>query len=209
MEDVVLNNQKLREVDGVKITHLVYRILDFLPENDPLKNRAKEKALAILENATLLLTKKEKARIEILVADIEVLEQYLGVGKYQGWISAINFLIITKEYERIKNNLAIGLKTQEDPKKIRQVASSGNHQLIVVDKPLEHEQLSNKALTRHAKILDILARRQKAQVSDLIKELPSITKRTVRRDLDDLLKRGRVVRAGAWNQVFYQIHPVK
>ena len=36
----------------IKITGEVYKILDYLPEGDPLKNKAQERALSILENLT-------------------------------------------------------------------------------------------------------------------------------------------------------------
>ena len=58
---------------------------------------------------------------------------------------------------------------------------------------------------RQKKILDFLTKNQKAQVMDLQTILPDITKRTIRRDLDELLESGKVVREGDFNQVFYQI----
>jgi predicted HTH transcriptional regulator len=64
---------------------------------------------------------------------------------------------------------------------------------------------NGKSSIRQRKILETLVRSQKAQVSDFIKILPNITKRTIRRDLDDLLKKGKVIRVGEWNQVFYKI----
>src|SRR5437868_6535715 len=112
------------ENNFVKITNAAYNILNFLPERDPLKNRAKDKVLAILENITLIF-------------------------ETEGWVS------------------------------------------------LQKEKVSRQ-------LLDMLSKREKAQVADLIKELPSVTKRTIRRDLDDLLKKGKIVRVGEWNQVFYQ-----
>src|SRR3989344_525485 len=67
------------------------------------------------------------------------------------------------------------------------------------------EKVSAKDLSeRQNKILSILSRKEKVQVSDIIKEIPKITKRTIRRDLDDLLKKGKIVRVGEWNQVFYK-----
>ena len=32
-----------------KLTNTVYKVLDFFPESDPLKNRAKDRALSIME----------------------------------------------------------------------------------------------------------------------------------------------------------------
>ncbi len=222
----------------VKITSAVYKILDFLPDEDPLKNRAKEKALAILENLTLisdaggwvslkayLSPNREKASVQLL-DDIKVLENYLKIGKHQGWIDSINFLIITKEYNNIKSgiNLPKGLikqsieiaykvvptlsgiqdniKTKEDKKIIDEKKEPNiNNKFIDIEKYSERPASAG----RQEKILQILAEKEKAQVSDLIKELPNITKRTVRRDLGDLLKKGKIIRVGEWNQVFYKI----
>jgi len=230
------------ERDYVKITNTVYGVLDFLPDSDPLKNRAKEKALAILEHVTVALgapgwasLKKDKAASQAF-DDIDVLMNYLEIGKYQGWINSVNFLIIKKQYDAIKNSIT--------PQKALIVAVSPEAQLplSVYDKELamdekeeidiadivdivevpdnknvgatkeelaeKNDPLSPKAIARQEKILKILSEKEKAQVADFIKELPNITKRTVRRDLDDLLKRGKVVRVGEWNQVFYQIQRV-
>ena len=208
----------------IKITNILYGVLNTLPESDPLKNRAKDKALVILENLTLLdgaksweLSQKEKALVMVL-SDIEILESYLTIGKSQGWITDLNFLIIIKEYRNVYQEIKSSkVLAAEDPK-IAQIFVNDDRVLhdknpkvqvnsikpIIVKaqiKEQEHEKYSQ----RQERILQILGKQQKAQVADLIKELPKITKRTVRRDLDDLLKKGKVVRVGAWNQVFYQI----
>jgi DeoR/GlpR family transcriptional regulator of sugar metabolism len=50
-----------------------------------------------------------------------------------------------------------------------------------------------------------LDKNKKAQVMDLQKVLPDITKRTIRRDLEDLLRASKIMRMGEFNQVFYKI----
>ena len=155
------------ENDVVKITNAVYKLLECLPDADPLKNKVKEKALAILEAAS--------------VTDIEALQKYLELARSQGWMGGMNFLIIKKQYDELKQNLVL----QKEPslkKGEKQLAYSG----------------------RQKAILDLLKSQQKLQVADIIKEIPDITKRTVRRDLDDLLKKGVITRMGEFNQVFYQ-----
>ncbi len=224
--------QKEQASDGTKITNAVYKILDFLPEGDPLKNKAKEKALAILENVTLisstdgwvslksyLSADRAKASVQLL-NDIEVLQNYLKVGRHQGWIDNVNFLILTNEYDKIKSKISFPkevimladisynqIKEGAESVKNKQEFSVKNNQAanietLAVGQGLVQEEEYSK---RQEKILQILSEREKAQVSDFIKELPNITKRTVRRDLDDLLKRSKIVRVGEWNQVFYQI----
>ncbi len=212
------------EQDFVKITNALYKILDALPENDPLKNRAKDKALAILENVTrtrqaqgwvslksLLSEESQKASV-MLLADIEVLEQYLVIGKNQGWIDTMNFLIITKEYQLIGASLRkqIPNPNYQFPNKPQIQNTNIPIETLVKKQDVKPEtktekQMVEKYSPRQGKILEILAKNRKTQVADLIKEIPDITKRTVRRDLDELLKKGKIVRMGDFNQIFYQV----
>lgn len=215
------------EDNFIKITNAVYKVLDFFPDGDPLKNKAKEKALAILENSTLIFDnngwlslktylsqEREKVKTQIL-DDINILETYLKLGKYQGWVNNMNFLILTKEYDKIKSeinrskglvdkDIEITLKVvKEDKKTVREKQEFNVNNSQLTD--IKNSVSGSKQSERQRKILEILVKTEKAQVSDLIKELPNITKRTVRRDLDSLLKRGKIIRIGEWNQVFYQI----
>lgn len=233
------------ENNFIKITNAAYRVLDFFPDADPLKNKTKEKVLAILENLTLIYGKdgwislktclpasREKASAQLL-DDIEVLESYLKLGKYQGWIDNVNFLIITKEYRiieaslrkqfpifniqipnksKIENPNDQNLKTEE-PKRptsdadVKRLESETLQ--IVKSTPEEYSKrqnpLSPNTTARQGKILQILTEQGKAQVSGIIKKLPDVTKRTIRRDLDSLLKQGEIMRIGEFNQVFYTI----
>ncbi len=163
------------EQDIVKITNAVYRLLDYLPDSDPLKNKAKEKALAILGNAT--------------VEDIAILERYLELAKLQGWLAGMNFLIIKKQYQELKREIQIPVK----PVQIKE------------EKPKSKELANVEYSLRQKSILQLMRVQEKVQVADIIKKVPNVTKRTVRRDLDDLLKKKAIVRMGEFNQVFYQI----
>ncbi len=163
--------------DVVKITNAAYRLLDHLPESDPLKIKAKEKALAILENAT--------------PEDIEILKRYLELAKSQGWIEDMNFLIIKKQYDELKQEI---VARNQPAQKMETQAPIKKTQSINVDYSL-----------RQKAILQLMRVQGKVQVADIIKKIPSVTKRTVRRDLDDLLKKKAIVRMGEFNQVFYQI----
>ena len=187
-----------------------------------------------MENATLIFSaqgwvslQKEKASAELL-DDIEVLENYLALARRQGWIDAVNFLIIAKEYRVIKSGVkppqglirqSLEMSYSLAPGDIKKITASPSlnklespgketspSQLALASQDLiKQEALSRKALARQEKILEILGGGEKAQVADFIKQLPDITKRTVRRDLDDLLKKGKIIRVGEWNQVFYQL----
>lgn len=204
--------------DFIKIINETYKVIDFFPDSEPLKGKIKEKLLIVLEDLTLIFgaegwisLKKEKAVAEFL-DNVEILENYLKLSKYQGLIDNINFLIIQKEYQKIKDVVGIPKgNIKESLKMIPEVVAELKEEPLIKKLPelkeiiKKTEASSSKDLSdRQNKILDILSRKEKAQVSDIIKEIPKVTKRTIRRDLDDLLKRGKIVRVGEWNQVFYK-----
>jgi len=188
----------------LKLTNAVYKVLEFFPDSDPLKNRAKDKALAIMENLVLVNGNKswtrvgeiiqgEKIKIQIL-EDIDILLGYLWIAKTQGWLNSANFLIIANEYEKIKKESG---PTIELTKKLPGMDG--------LAKPEIEEKPEINLSPRQNQILDFLTKNQKAQVMDLQTIFPDITKRTIRRDLDDLLEADKIVRTGDFNQVSYQL----
>lgn len=211
--------------DWVKITSAVYRLLDFFPEGEPLKNRAKDKALAITENLVSVFNtqgwvsfQKDKAVIQLL-EDIEILLNYLKLAKSFGWIDNVNFLIISKGYENIRGQvrqlsrkpLTESIQGAENASIIAQTQKvtfqkTVENQISFTEKKINQSKATEFLISdRQKKILQILSEKGKAQVSDFKIVLVDVTKRTIRRDLDELLKNGRIIRVGEWNQVFYQI----
>lgn len=208
----------------IKITSAVYRLLDFFPEGEPLKNRAKDKALAITENLVLVFgtqgwasLQKDKSASQLL-EDIEILLNYLKLAKSFGWIDSVNFLIVSKEYENIKKQIdpvknkspeatadsfvnrisnGVNLNIEKPP-----VITIAQPQERIVSQPKAPEFLISE---RQKKILQILGEKGKAQVSDFKAVLGDVTKRTIRRDIDELLRNNKVIRVGEWNQVFYEV----
>ena len=58
---------------------------------------------------------------------------------------------------------------------------------------------------RQEKILVFLKEQGRAQVWQVKQILPEVTKRTLRRDFENLLKKGIIERIGEKNNTFYQI----
>ncbi len=230
----------------LKLTNTVYKLLDFFPESDPLKYRAKDRALVIMKNLTLVSEtsgwmsfNKEKVKLQIS-EDIDILLGYLWIGKTQGWLNSANCLIITSEYEKIKKEftLIIELPQQipdkDEPSVEEEYAQSefqsssnfltaeeaevgeedinfaeslilqGSGEAAAIS-PGSNAKYSHELTARQKKIIDFLTSNERAQVMDLKKVLPDVTKRTIRRDLDELMESGKIVRFGDFNQVFYQI----
>lgn len=215
----------------LKLTNTVYRLLEYFPEADPLKNRAKDKALSIMENLVSvnetsgwISFQKEKLKF-YLIEDIDILLGYLWIAKTQNWINSVNYLIVLNEYEQIKHQLkpVIDLEkhfTQSENKEInigKQEPVVEEKQELVKEELLSEinepiisnkevvKKISNSIPPRQEKIIDFLDKNEKAQVMDLQKILPDVTKRTLRRDLNELMETGRIIRMGDFNQVFYKI----
>ena len=207
----------------VELTNAVYNLLEYFPESDPLKNRAKEKALAVMENLSLVFadggwvslkdyfsSNREKTKLQTL-EDIEIILNCLKLARMRGWINGVSFLIVFNEYEKIKKEIGIPIIISERTQKpVEPVLNEDAMEKQVRDTqffiaPKLQDDKIFKLSDRQIKIIDFLERNQKAQVMDLMTVLPDITKRTVRRDLDELLKMGKVAREGEFNQVLYRI----
>ncbi len=196
---------KNRLSNGVKLTNTVYKVLEFFPESDPLKNRAKDRVLSIMEYLTLIDKGSNDSVIKTHISeDIDVLLGYLWIGKSQGWLNSSNCLIISNEYEKITLQLRSGQEKEIEPAiPDKSPAVAGQFDGPAIISPMASlggEQLG----TRQKKILEFLGKNEKAQVMDLRAILSDVTKRTIRRDLDELLEAGKIVRLGEFNQVFYK-----
>jgi DNA-binding transcriptional ArsR family regulator len=187
----------------LKLTNAVYKLLEFFPESDPLKNRAKDKALAIMENLVSVNEisgwasfNKEKIKVQIY-EDIDTLLGYLWIAKSQGWLNSANCLILANEYEKIRKGIEPAGTAAIPAKRDLGVETTRSEQPSVSVLKGESD--------RQRQILEFLGKNEKAQVMDLQTILPDITKRTIRRDLDELLEMGKIIRLGDFNRVFYRL----
>ena len=146
---------------------------------------------------TLLFPKKEPLRYKMReVADeilansvsnpskikknLEIIKSYFEVAKWQNWVSYFDILEIEEEYDKIESDF--------------------EHKSAKVN----GGQSFDRALdSRKEKILGILKEKEKIQVGELKELLPDVSKRTLRRDFDQLLKQGLVERIGERNNTFY------
>jgi Fic family protein len=140
-----------------------------------------------LYRLTLLFPKKEPLRYKMreLADDIltkpteknlEILDSFFEVAKSQNWVSPQDALKVQQEYSKLKGGL-------EKPERTRISVNLGE---------------------RQEKILEILEEKGKAQVWEVQKIFPEVTKRTLRRDFESLLNQGLIERIGERNETFYQ-----
>lgn len=164
----------------IKLTLAVYKVTDIFPKQEPLKFLIREKANQILADSIL------KEKIEKIRKDTEIINSYLEIAEKQDWVDELNFLVLKREYAKIKEGLK-GKKVVSNPKDPK---PSNPHGILS---------------ERCRKILEILRQKEKAQVWEFKKIFPEVTKRTLRRDFEFLLKQGLIDRAGENNNIYYKI----
>lgn len=152
---------------------------------------------ANLYRLTLLFPKKEPLRYkmreladEILANQteekLEILNSFFEVAKTQNWVTPQDILNLQQEYSKVK----------EEFKKLSEV------QLPKVEK---RRGVEETIPGRQQKILEVLKEKGKAQVWELKQIFPEVSKRTLRRDFEQMFNQGLIERMGERNETFYQI----
>ena len=189
-------------------THRVGNVLN-VEVGTPLKlgaNAVLSRLMFLLEDS--LSSSQKKAFAEDALKELESLEKHFELARAQKNINPANFSILEGEYAKVKQFVKGFVKDFVEEKVGEGVGEAGppsrvfgglRHAVV----PPRRDEGGSKSL-RARKILGLLDVKGKAQVWELQKVLPQVTKRTLRRDLDDLVQKGLLERKGQWNTVFYQ-----
>lgn len=197
----------------IQLTNNLYRLTLFFPKKEPLRYKMRELADEILANSLRIIypvrnqkfsnganqyestNPSKKTEAGPLLADLEALDSFFEVAKNQNWVSPAQILEIQKEYSKIREGL----------KQLSEIVTPKVEKVAKIEvEPLEKIG-RNPISERQKKILEILKEKEKAQVWEIKKIFPEVTKRTLRRDFEFLLKRGIIERIGERNDTFYQL----
>lgn len=182
-----------------------------------------------------LKSEDKEAIYQELIVDIEVLKYYLRIAGEQEWVNKENFSVLLREYQALQRkvkeswerfqresqqglqnkNLSSGLKdatTSPDSLETERGTADLNKEGATASLGVESKKekqikikLSQFENPRHRKILRILSQNEKAQLGQIKKFFPQVTKRTLRRDFNELLAKGWVEREGEGKATFYRL----
>jgi hypothetical protein len=198
----------------IDITNKLYKLTLLFPKKEPLRYKMREVGDRILESATILEVfhnpilrdsflpvdnLKKKDLIFELISDLDVIISYFEVAKYQNWVSYFDILEIKEKYDKIKDNLIKDFNSKID-KKVEEKKA-------IIEQPVKliKEEKSKDLDSRKEKILNFLKEKKQIQVWEVKELLPDVSKRTLRRDFEHLLKLGLVQRIGERNETFYKL----
>jgi len=216
----------------IKLAKVLYRVTELFPQEEPLRFSLRKKANEILSdtvlvfgsNPVILVVAEKRKLFEQITKNIEIISAFLELAETQNWVNQENFSVLKKEYKKIAQEVALEdaiLKTKQASKKtiikntlqIRpknsvfdtktSVATPiANPASIPRSRPIE---LPIELKDRQKKILQFLKTKGAVQVKDVKEILPDVTKRTLRRDFDLLLKNGLVGKRGDKNTTEYVV----
>ena len=195
----------------IELTGSLYRLTLLFPKKEPLRYKMREKAIEILAQPN------EK--------DLEVLNRFFEIALIQKWISFPEILSVKTKYDNLRRELLSGQseeiqkETLFSPEEKKQEQKENNNQQesnLVENNSVENNSVENnqpfngfKSANginyRQEKILEFLKENGRAQVWQIKEIMPDITKRTLRRDFEQMLKQGMIKRIGQRNDTFYQI----
>lgn len=209
----------------LKLTTSLYQVTDCFPEEEPLRFSLRRKATDILEALSFTNPEVTRSQLKAVSQDIKAMDSLLQLAQSQDWVDEVNLQVLRKAYRRVKSKLErsqnekIDLKElrTRDTKEIQKKERSSTEQREQEQKPEKQlkeseqdksENMKEKLSRRHQEILRVLRNNPRATVSVINRELPGVSKRTVRRDLKRLLKKNLITRKGEGVNTFYQIRAV-
>lgn len=193
-----------------RITKNLYSLTLLFPKKESLRYKTREVADNILA-LSILIFEHEPNNIKKVVSEakqnVEVLDSYLEIAKAQNWVSPHDVLTIQEEYRVMKaklNAFESNIKMPEE-----EIEQYDEKTKVLFDEPKLIKKIgsgSDKSKQeRCKKITNILKERKKAQVGDIKDVFPNVSKRTLRRDFEYLVKQGIIQRLGENNNTFYQL----
>lgn len=169
----------------IQLTNNLYRLTLFFPKKEPLRYKIREIADEILIKTRRGLTSAN------LAEEFEILDSFFEVAKAQNWVKSEEILAIQKEYRKIKEELSFSPE------------ATGVRPLQVFEKPAK---TLTSQVSRQEKILEFLRENGQAQIWQLKQIFPEVSKRTLRRDFENLLKQNKIERIGERNNTFYKLY---
>ena len=179
-----------------------YKVADIFPKSESLKFKIKELANEILANLILINkssipafyssnpdnpdNQSDGGSTSITLREIETLQSYFRLAKRQNWVDSRNFLVLEREYNKIKEEL-------EQLKRI----------LVFGEKEVKEFNLTQKE--RQKRILEILKKKEKIRLGELSQIFSDVHSRTLIRDLEKLKEAGLIQKSGERKAAYYTI----
>lgn len=218
----------------IKISFAAHRVADAFLAGEREGSYLKESANNILADMMLVLEQNPVTRpqkLQVIPRTVREIDILLRILEDSGSIEDRTRRILQSEYGKMQAELKAMLAGEQKAREERaamevraeeSVTRRAPDRSAVQEEPKQEERSrkdapeglespkqvrarARKLSERQERILAMLRQKDRVQIWELQKILPNVTKRTLRRDMDDLLAGGMVEREGEWNSVSYRI----
>jgi len=181
----------------IQLTNNLYKLTLLFPKKEPLRYKMREVADQILDRCL-----RQNVGQNPVMDDLEVLDSFFEVAKSQNWVATAEVLRIQEEYNKIKDEIKKNIESSPELPKLLEKPEKEMAENL--PEQISRAVTSNVNL-RQEKILEFLKENGRAQVWQVKQIFPEVTKRTLRRDFESLLKQGIIERIGERNDTFYEL----
>lgn len=189
----------------IQLTNSVYRLTLLFPKKEPLRYKMRGVANDVLASSLRNnpSAKEGEGFFQKIQKDLEVLDGFFEVALVQNWVSPSEILAIKEKYD--------SLKRVSEKLETKTLAAIPVKKIIAADEKVAVNEtvLKNELNHRQEKIIDFLKENGRAQVWQIKRIMPDITKRTLRRDFEYMLNQELIERIGERNDTFYQIKTIE
>ena len=175
----------------IQLTNNLYQLTLLFPKKEPLRYKMRELADEILND----FYKDQNPEI---FKNLEILDSFFEVVKNQSWVSQNDILSLQEEYSKLKEDFKNSPQPNQALEKVKIFDELKTTELGT-------ENISQFSNSRHGKILGILKEKGRAQVWEIKQIFPEVSKRTLRRDFEQMVNQGIIERMGERNDTFYQV----
>ncbi len=190
-----------------KLVFITYKATEEFPESEPLRIYIRQKALDVVSD--YLIKQDNKAAVYSLFENLDALILYLEVAEKEEAEERteenIYIPVLIKEYQQMQLEAQSLMKQEPSPvTRKSDIPRTGTTGTVSIAKKRTISVPGEEFLkARHKKIIGILKKRESAQIKDFKEVMPEVTKRTLRRDVDELLEKKLIERKGSRNSTIY------
>jgi hypothetical protein len=214
----------MKNEEITELTRKLYKLTLSFPKKEPLRYKIRETADDVLRSIVvwdivcnsnpIKFSKSINLKKEEIIFETEknlaVIKSYLEVAKWQNWASYFDILEIEEEYDRIERDFKKEVEFLKEAQIKKDLDLSKSQKADRKDEKSQIQTVQknkNSFLNdRQQRILNFLKERKEVQVWQIKEIFPQVSKRTLRRDFEQLLKRDIIKRVGEKNNTFYKLN---
>lgn len=203
----------------MQLTLGLYRVTEMISDKEPLKFKIREKAGDILAELACSGFDVNLADFDRIIKDTSIINVYFDLAKEQEWVDARNFLVLKQGYANLRefaNQSRLLAKKpllnqiNESPKQEKEYYNKRVvEQKTFVSKErseVKKAKIENGSFPeRKGEIYEIISKKGPLRLIEMLQYFPKVSKRTIRRDVGYLLKKGAISRYDQGKLTFYKL----